>query len=394
MNELKDIKVFAKTIDEAAQKQLEDIMKTDVFKTAKVRIMPDVHAGSGCVIGFTATGYNGIIPNIVGVDIGCGMLVYDLGKIEINYENLDKIIREHIPSGFNVHEEPVYVFDLSGLRLTIPSTFISRIKCSLGTLGGGNHFVEIDETENGNKYLVIHSGSRNLGVQIANYYQELAKSKMTQAIDHRAELIARLKAEGRAKDIQKELEAYKVKLNAEKKKLNTELAALYGDDMEDYLHDMRIAQTWASASRRIMADTICRYAGFTPVDMFETIHNYIADDGTIRKGSISAQQGEKLLIPLNMRDGCIIGIGKGNADWNYSAPHGAGRIMSRTQAKASISLDSFRETMEGIFTTSVSEDTIDESPFAYKDSEEILDLVRETIDIVDVVHPVYNFKAS
>lgn len=394
MNELKDIKVFAKTIDEAAQKQLEDIMKTDVFKTAKVRIMPDVHAGSGCVIGFTAVDYNGIIPNIVGVDIGCGMLVYDLGKIKIDYENLDKIIREHIPSGFNVHEEPVYGFDLSGLRLTIPPTFMERIRCSLGTLGGGNHFIEIDEAENGNKYLVIHSGSRNLGVQIADYYQDLAKSKMVTVIDHRDELIARLKAEGRAKDIQKELEAYKVKLNAEKKKLNTELAALYGDDMEDYLHDMRIAQTWASASRRIMADTICRYAGFTPVDMFETIHNYIADDGTIRKGSISAQQGEKLLIPLNMRDGCIIGIGKGNADWNYSAPHGAGRILSRTQAKASISLDSFRETMEGIFTTSVSEDTIDESPFAYKDSEEILDLVRETIDIVDVVHPVYNFKAS
>ena len=389
-----NIKVFAKTIDETAKKQLDDIMETDVFRNAKVRIMPDVHAGSGCVIGFTAADYNGIIPNIVGVDIGCGMLVYNLDQISIDYAELDRIIREYIPSGFNVHEDEAYGFDLGGLRLTIPPTFMERIRDSLGTLGGGNHFIEIDEAEDGNKYLVIHSGSRNLGVQIANYYQDLAKSIMATAIDHRAELIARLKAEGRAKDIQKELEAYKVKLNAEKEKLNAELAALYGDDMENYLHDMRIAQTWASANRRIMADIICHHAGFTPVEIFETIHNYIADDGTIRKGSISAQKGEKLLIPLNMRDGCIIGIGKGNADWNYSAPHGAGRIMSRAQAKASISLDSFQKTMEGIFTTSVSEDTIDESPFAYKNSEEILNLVRETIDIVDVVHPVYNFKAS
>lgn len=398
---MKNLKIFTENIEQEAIDQINTLLDQPAFADCKVRIMPDVHAGAGCVIGFTANLGDKVIPNIVGVDIGCGMLTVNLGKIDIDYATLDKTIRARIPSGRNVHNALVPRAVTQTAR-----QLILELRCrdelrnkdwlehSMATLGGGNHFIEIDEGSDGTKYLVIHTGSRNLGKQVAEYYQRLAVKRLYAKKEERTEIINRLKAEGRECDIQTELAklAFKQSTNIPK-----DLCYLDGIDRRDYLHDMRICQTFAEWNRERIAGRIIAGMNWGRVgthDSFHTIHNYIDDENMIRKGAISAKKGEKVLIPINMRDGCIIGVGKGNEDWNCSAPHGAGRIMSRNKAREVVSLDEFREAMDGIYTTSVGTETIDEAPMVYKPMDEIIENIKDTVDILEIIKPVYNFKAS
>lgn len=407
---MKNLKIFTDNIEQEAIDQINTLIEQPAFSDCKVRIMPDVHAGAGCVIGFTADLGDKVIPNIVGVDIGCGMLTVELGCIDgsdnsivdyvtdIDYEKLDNVIRTCIPSGRNVHEEVKDVFlELKKLRCYGKLKNIDWLERSMGTLGGGNHFIEIDEGFEGRKYLVIHTGSRNLGKQVADYYQNLAvelmigKDKLAYEQD---KLIAEYKDQGRSSEIQDAIKELRNTWRNKTDNIPKELCYLTGKYRDDYIYDMKICQRFAKQNRLMIALTIMFRMGWCAIDLFETVHNYIDDSNMIRKGAISAKNGEKVLIPINMRDGCIIGVGKGNEDWNYSAPHGAGRIMSRNKARESISMESFRESMEGIYTTSVCESTIDESPMAYKPMDEIIENIKDTVDISEIIKPVYNFKAS
>lgn len=399
---MSDLKIFTDNIEPEALNQIYTLIKQPAFADCKVRIMPDVHAGKGCVIGFTADLGDKVIPDIVGVDIGCGMLCCEIGKIDIDYAKLDSIIREHIPAGRAVRDEEINFPQLEDLHCKDQLRNIEWLKCSLGTLGGGNHFIEVDEDNEGMKYLVIHTGSRNLGKQVAEIYQQMAIDDM-QGTDKLAEeskkLIAEYKAVGRQKDIQRGLAELKRKWQPDKLNIPKELCYLTGKHREMYLHDMKICQEFARVNRRAIQDIIFYYMGWTFsrsfMERFQTIHNYIDHDTNIvRKGAISAKSGEKVLIPINMRDGCVIGVGKGNEDWNCSAPHGAGRIMSRSKAKENVSLEEYQESMKGIYTTSVGQSTIDESPMAYKSMDEILEHIKDTVEIVKIIKPVYNFKAS
>ena len=407
---MKNLKIFTDNIEQEAIDQINTLMEQPAFSDCKVRIMPDVHAGAGCVIGFTADLGDKVIPNIVGVDIGCGMLTVELGCIDksyrsiadyvtdIDYEKLDNVIRTYIPSGRNVHEEVKDVFlELKNLRCYSKLKNVDWLERSMGTLGGGNHFIEIDEGFEGRKYLVIHTGSRNLGKQVADYYQNLAvelmigKDKLTSEQD---KLIAEYKEQGRYSEIQ---DAIKELRNTWRNKANDipkELCYLTGKYRDDYIYDMKICQRFAKQNRLMIALKIMLRMGWCAIDLFETVHNYIDNSNMIRKGAISAKLGEIVLIPINMRDGCIIGVGKGNDDWNCSAPHGAGRIMSRNKAREILSMDAFKESMNGIYTTSVCESTIDESPMAYKPMDEIIKNIKDTVDISEIIKPVYNFKAS
>ena len=412
---MRDLKIFTDNIEQEAIDQINVLLEQPAFADCKVRIMPDVHAGAGCVIGFTADLGDKVIPNIVGVDIGCGMFTVELGRIDtgingktdssivdyvtdIDYEKLDNVIRTCIPSGRNVHEEINYIFpELKNLRCYNNLKNIDWLERSMGTLGGGNHFIEIDEGFEGRKYLVIHTGSRNLGKQVADYYQNLAVELMIgrdKLAYERDRLIAEYKDQGRSSEIQ---DAIKELRNTWRKKTNDipkELCYLTGKYRDDYIYDMKICQRFAKQNRLMIALKIMLSMGWYSIDLFETVHNYIDESNMIRKGAISAKKGEKVLIPINMRDGSLLCVGKGNEDWNCSAPHGAGRIMSRSKARESISMESFRESMTGIYTTSVCESTIDESPMAYKPMDEIISNIKDTVDILDVLKPVYNFKAS
>ncbi len=399
---MSDLKIFTDNIEPEALNQIYTLIKQPAFADCKVRIMPDVHAGKGCVIGFTADLDDKVIPDIVGVDIGCGMLCCEIGKVDIDYERLDSVIREHIPAGRAVRDEEIPFAQFDDLYCKDQLKKVDWLKHSLGSLGGGNHFVEVDEDSEGTKYLVIHTGSRNLGKQVAEIYQQMAIDDM-QGLNKLAEesqkLIAEYKATGRQKDIQKGLSELKRKWKPDKLNIPKELCYLTGQHREMYLHDMKICQEFARINRRAIQDIIFYYMGWTfsrsTMERFQTIHNYIDHETNIvRKGAISAKSGEKLLIPINMRDGCIIGIGKGNEDWNCSAPHGAGRIMSRSKAKENVSLEEYQESMRGIYTTSVNQSTIDESPMAYKPMDEILENIKDTVEIVKIIKPVYNFKAS
>lgn len=399
---MSDLKIFTDNIEPEALNQIYTLIKQPAFADCKVRIMPDVHAGKGCVIGFTADLGDKVIPDIVGVDIGCGMLCCEIGKIDIDYAKLDSVICEHIPAGRSVRAEEINFPQIEDLYCKNQLRNMERLKCSLGTLGGGNHFIEVDEDNEGMKYLVIHTGSRNLGKQVAEIYQQMAIDDM-QGTDKLAEeskkLIAEYKATGRQKDIQRGLAELKRKWQPDKLNIPKELCYLTGEHREMYLHDMKICQEFARVNRRAIQDIIFYYMGWTFsrsfMERFQTIHNYIDHDTNIvRKGAISAKAGEKVLIPISMRDGCIIGIGKGNEDWNCSAPHGAGRIMSRSKAKENVSLEEYQESMKGIYTTSVNQSTIDESPMAYKSMDEILEHIKDTVEIVKIIKPVYNFKAS
>lgn len=394
-----NLKIFTKNIEEKAINQINELLEQATFKNSKVRIMPDVHAGKGCVIGFTGNLGEKVIPNIVGVDIGCGMLCAELGNIDLDLEKLDKIIREYVPSGMNVHENQRYKFlELEQLYCyKLLKNKDNWLEKSMGTLGGGNHFIEIDVDEDNNKYLIIHTGSRNLGKQVAEIYQEKAikycsyEDEMKEA---KQKLIKEYKEQHREKEIQDKLIEISKKYEG-KTKLPKDLCYLEGKLREDYLHDMKICQEFAIKNRSYIAYTICYCMDWLCENYFETIHNYISfEDNIVRKGAISAKKGEKVLIPMNMRDGCIIGVGKGNDDWNQSAPHGAGRIMSRMKAKETFNLDEYKESMKDIYTTSVNENTIDEAPFVYKPMQEIIDNIGDTVDIIKIIKPIYNFKAN
>ena len=397
---MKDLKIFTNNIEQEAINQIDELLNQEAFKDSKVRIMPDVHAGKGCVIGFTGDLGDKVIPNIVGVDIGCGMLCVELGNIELDLENLDKIIRQYVPSGRNIHEFVKMPFFIGNLKCYKELKEIDWLNNSLGTLGGGNHFIEVDEDEDNNKYLIIHTGSRNLGKQVAEIYQEKAIkycSYEKEMKEEKQKIIKEYKVLSKEKDIQNKLIEISKKY-AGKTKLPKDLCYLEGKLREDYLHDMKICQEFASFNRKNIAIEIMKHLNCAlsfPGNNFETIHNYISfEDNIVRKGAISAKKGEIVLIPMNMRDGCIIGVGKGNDDWNQSAPHGAGRIMSRMKAKATFSLDEYKESMKDIYTTSVNENTIDEAPFVYKPMQEIIDCIGDTIDIVKMIKPIYNFKAN
>ena len=383
-----EVKVYANTIEEEARIQISNLADYEPYRNSKIRIMPDVHAGKGCTIGTTMAINNSMTPNLVGSDIGCGMIAAKLENSSIDLDRLDNCIRKYIPSGFNIHDYPIGHFDLSGLRC-LDQIDISRADKSLGSLGGGNHFIEVDYSEKDKcYYLVIHTGSRNLGVQVCNYYQKLAIKSMGERKD-RNELIKELKESGRENEISSELS----KLGPIS--IDKDLAHLTGENFDDYINDMGIVQDYASVNRHAISDIITSSMCFHVDNIFETIHNYIDTFKMIlRKGAVSAEIGEKLIIPMNMHDGSLVCVGKGNDEWNYSAPHGAGRLMSRTKAKENIELIDYKDIMNGIYSTSVNSSTIDEAPQAYKPMDEIISCICDTVDIVDVIKPVYNFKAN
>ena len=386
---------FAKVIEDEAIEQIRRMCDYEFTAGSRIRIMPDVHAGKGCTIGTTMTVTDKAVPNIVGVDIGCGMYTVNLGRFEIDMEQMDAAAH-YIPSGTDVWEGRQERFDLTELRCYRSLKDAKRLERSLGTLGGGNHFIEIDQAADGTKYLVIHSGSRNLGKQVAEYYQRLAidlnKGK-EEYFAKRDALIAEYKAAGRRKEIEGALKA--LHWNSREATIPEDLCFVYGTWLDDYLHDVEICQRFARRSRERMAEIILGRLGIEVVDAFHTIHNYIdTDEMILRKGAIAAHEGEKVLIPINMRDGSVLAIGKGNEDWNFSAPHGAGRIMSRTAAKERLDMDEYRREMAGVYTTSVNEATLDEAPMAYKSLNDIIDVISESVDIIEILKPIYNFKAN
>lgn len=396
--------VYTDNIEQTAISQIVELLNQEFCKDSKIRIMPDCHAGAGCTIGTTMTIQNKIVPNLVGVDIGCGMLTVELGNKELDFKSIDEYIRAYIPSGFKINQEPKTDFKDNIENLIcfreIPKSS-KEFNRALGSLGGGNHFIEINKDKDNIKYLVIHSGSRNLGNQIAKYYQNRAYDYHNGLNDNfekeKQKLIETYKAVGRKREIQNALQELKKKHKKECK-IPKDLCYLEGRLMDEYLHDMKIAQEYANLNREIIARKIveeCLGLSYDKLSKFQTIHNYIdLDNMVLRKGAISAQKGEKVLIPINMRDGSIVAMGKGNPEWNYSAPHGAGRLMSRGQAKENINFEEFKKSMAKIYTTSIKESTLDEAPMAYKPIEEIINNIDSTVEIIDIIKPLYNFKAS
>lgn len=386
---------YAKVVEEEAIEQVRRMCDYEFTEGSRIRIMPDVHAGKGCTIGTTMTILDKAVPNIVGVDIGCGMYTVHLGKQEIDFEKLDEAAH-FVPSGMHIWEGRQERFDLERLRCYRSLRNTKWLERSIGTLGGGNHFIEIDQAEDGTKYLVIHTGSRNLGKQVAEIYQQLAidlnKGKETY-FQQRDEIIRTYKEQGRRKEIQAALQA--IAWEQRKTTMPEDLCYLYGSFLEDYLFDVEICQSFARRNRERIAEVLLERTGMSAGETFHTIHNYIdTDEMILRKGAIAAHKNEKVLIPINMRDGSVLAVGKGNPEWNYSAPHGAGRLMSRTRAKNSLSMEEYKTEMKGIYTTSVNEATLDEAPMAYKSLKDIIGVIRESVDVIEVLKPIYNFKAS
>lgn len=389
-----EAKIFTDLVDQNALDQVKLLLDQPFTAGEKIRFQPDIHAGAGCVVGTTMTVTDKICPNLIGVDIGCGMLANKLNVRDIDFAKLDKVIREFIPNGMNIRE----VAHESAKWVEVDDLYcknfvdIEYAKKSIGTLGGGNHFIELDKDSEGNVWLVIHSGSRHLGCEVAKYYQKQAiKSLHKLSKEVVKEVVEKMKAEGRHSEIQTVLNSLKTTTE----KIPDDLCYCEGELFEQYVHDMKITQEFAMINRATMAGIILDKMGWEWVDKFSTIHNYLDIENMImRKGSVSAQSGERLLIPINMRDGSLICVGKGNADWNYSAPHGAGRIMSRAQAKKQLELTDYQNVMSGIWTTSVNTDTIDEAPMAYKPIESIIENIKDTAEVVDIIKPIYNFKAS
>lgn len=392
-----NLKIFTDNVEEKALQQIKTLCEHPAFSDCKVRIMPDVHAGAGCVIGFTADLGDKVIPNIVGVDIGCGMRTTRIMDKHIDFDRLDNVIRKNVPSGMNVHS--IKTADLRNNYKMFCMEHLKNIdwlEASLGTLGGGNHFIEVDVDDLGNSYLVIHTGSRNLGKQVCEYYQNYAISKLV-GKDHLNEeikkMISEYKEQGREAEIEKAIAT--LKKQAKLFDIPNDLCYLEGMGRWDYLYDMRVCQKFAIRNREMIEEIIFDHMGWERGESFETIHNYIEHESNIvRKGAISAKKGERVLIPMNMRDGCIIGIGKGNEDWNFSAPHGAGRIMSRNAARENISMEEYKSSMKDIYSTCVNKSTIDESPMAYKPMEEIVENIKDTVEIERIIKPIYNFKAG
>ena len=386
---------YTPELEELAANQIKAVCDQAEFAGCKIRIMPDVHAGKGCTIGTTMTIQDKIVPGMVGVDIGCGMETVELAEHEIDFDKLDDLIRKEIPYGREVRDTLHALnaeIDLTQLRCA-DQVNLNRAMRSIGTLGGGNHFIEVDRSEDGRLFLIVHSGSRHLGTEVAEYYQNEGRRALWGGANYQVqEVIAQLKAEGRFKEIQKTISALR---EEHELSIPKDLAYVEGKLFEDYIHDMKITQQFAMLNRKAMVDVIMMGMGFTAVESFTTIHNYIDTDAMIlRKGSVSAMAGEKLLIPINMRDGSLICVGKGNQAWNCSAPHGAGRLMSRRAAFNALSMEEFKREMEGIYTTCVLPDTLDESPMAYKSMDEIIDQIGPTAEIVERIRPVYNFKAA
>ncbi|MBG9784947.1 RtcB family protein [Shouchella lehensis] len=385
-------KIFTHSIDPTAMDQIVELCNQSFVEGSTIRIMPDTHAGVGCTIGTTMTIKDKVVPNLVGVDIGCGLevAIMDKHKDEVNFDQLDDVIRTKVPHGFNVRSEQnrhsfIEQIDFSAIRAPFNE---NRALNSVGTLGGGNHFIELNEYED-KIALVIHSGSRNLGKQVAEHYQNRAYDELMTQKQERDSLIEQLKQENRNHDIQAALSAYK------RPTIKKDLAYLEGEGFNDYMHDMGMAQRYALMNRKAMVDEIIKGMGWTLSHSFTTIHNYIdLEQKILRKGAISAQKGEQVIIPLNMRDGSILATGKGNKDWNYSGPHGAGRLMSRRKAKDTLHLDEFKETMTGIWTTSLSEETIDEAPMVYKPMKDILEQIQDSVEVQHIIKPLYNFKAK
>ncbi len=390
-----EAKIFTDVVDEASISQVLLLLNQEFVSGSRIRLMPDIHAGAGCTIGTTMTITDKIVPNLVGVDIGCGMETIKIKESHIELQKLDKLIYEKIPSGFNVREKTHRYFDEINLKdlFCIKHIDPKRAEKSLGTLGGGNHFIEANKDDEGNIYIVIHSGSRHLGLEVANYYQEegykLLNGSAKKDIDN---LITNLKAQGKEKEIQKGIAALK---NTKRTNIPKQLAYVSGELFDEYIHDMKIVQRYAELNRQAMMDEIIKGMKLHVTEQFTTIHNYIDTEAMIlRKGAVSARKGEKLLIPINMRDGSLVCIGKGNDDWNQSAPHGAGRLMSRSAAKESFTVLEFKNQMNGIYTTSVNKDTLDECPMAYKCMEDIVNNIGDTVNVIQVIKPIYNFKAG
>ncbi len=386
---------YAKVIEDEAIEQIRRMCDYEFTEGSQIRIMPDVHAGKGCTIGTTMTIVDKAVPNVVGVDIGCGMYTVQLAQREIDLECLDEAAH-FIPSGMKVWEGRQVRFDLTELRCFRALKDSRYLERSLGTLGGGNHFIEVDRAADGTLYLVIHSGSRNLGLQVANYYQSLAidlnKGK-EEYFTKRDALIAEYKAAGRRTEIQEALK--QLRWQEKETTIPEDLCFVYGQYLEDYLHDVEICQRFARQNRELMAQILLDRSGLTAVSAFHTVHNYIdTEERILRKGAIAAHKGELVLIPINMRDGSVLAVGKGNPDWNYSAPHGAGRILSRTAAKEQLDVEEYRREMAGIYSTSVNEATLDEAPMAYKSLADIIDVITESVDVIEVLKPIYNFKAN
>lgn len=381
-----DIKIYATTLEDVAFEQIKELGEFEPYQDSKIRIMPDCHAGVGCTIGTTMEIKDKITPNLVGVDIGCGMLAVKLKETDIDLQKLDAVINEFVSNGFNIHSEPKAEFEFN--KLLAKNLNVERAKLSIGSLGGGNHFIEVGKNSKDELFLVIHSGSRNIGGQVAKYYQDIAIENSTDNSKGREELIERLKKEGKQDEIGEELKKLKKPI------INKDLAYLTGSDFDNYMHDMELMQKFAVLNRRTMANIILEKAELTEAESFETIHNYIDFNRMIlRKGAVSAENGEILLIPINMRDGSIIAKGKGNEDWNYSAPHGAGRLMGRKEAHRKLDFDEFKNQMKDIYSTSVLSETLDEAPNAYKTMNEIIEAIGETVEIIDIIKPIYNFKA-
>ncbi len=410
-----DVRIFTDNIEDNALEQIKRLLSIDVFSDKKIRIMPDVHAGAGCVIGFTGDLGDKVIPNIVGVDIGCGMQVICLGKIKnIDFHAFNEHILANVPSGMWTREEKRGFKPLVGeemdiyreakgilteLRCYRDLKYSDRIKKAIGSLGGGNHFIELDKDDDGNIYLVIHTGSRNLGKQVAEHYQGKAVKHLTDGADEFENLIRQTieeyKATGRRSELQGVLWRMRKKHNEAEPSLPKELCYMEGEGREDYLHDMRLCQKWATLNRRLISILLLKFFKGVEVQwQFESVHNYISDDNIIRKGAISAALGEKCIIPFNMRDGSLICTGKGNPDWNMSAPHGAGRVLSRSQAYDRITMEDFESSMEGIYSESINDYTRDESPMAYKPASEIIANIGDSVTIDTIIRPIFNFKAT
>jgi len=388
---------YASLVEDEAIEQIRRMCDYELVKNSKIRIMPDVHAGKGCTIGTTMTVIDKACPNIVGVDIGCGMYTVKLLEKELDFEKIDAAAH-FIPSGMNTWEGRIERFDLTALKCYRMLKDSKRLERSLGTLGGGNHFIEIDKASDDTFYLVVHSGSRNLGKQVAEIYQQLAidlHSGKEEYFKQRDEIIKTYKEAGKRAEIQKALKFLEKEYKAQNPDVPEDLCWLYGSFLEDYLFDVEICQQFAKRSREKMAEIILGRTKMTAIESFHTIHNYIdTKEMILRKGSIAAHKGEKLLIPINMRDGSVLALGKGNPDWNYSAPHGAGRLMSRKKAKETLSIEAYQNAMKDIYTTSVNENTLDEAPMAYKSLEAIIEDIKDSVEIIDIMKPVYNFKAS
>ena len=392
---MSDLKIFAKTIEPEAQEQVRQMAESEAYRDCKIRIMPDCHAGKGCTVGTVIETRGKVVPNTVCVDIGCGMHVVDLGFADIDMPLLDRIINDNIPSGFNVHEKPLNSELVDLMQYEITSLLppwkqffdMDYTMRSLGTLGGGSHFIEVDVDNIGRHYLVIHSGSRNLGVRVCNHFQQLTVEECDNSFE-RNNIIAAMKAFGRQDEIEDTLRQLKP--------VPKDMAYISGFTLDNYFSAMRMCQMYADINRRLMAQTIVKGLGIkVSGDSFTTVHNYIDTfGGIIRTGAVSAKKGEPLIIPLNMRDGSLLCTGKGNNDWLQSAPHGAGRLMSRSAAKKQLSMDEYRQQMHDIYSTSVCEATIDEAPMAYKSAEEIEALIGDTVNIVKRIKPIYNFKAK